>query len=111
MTDRDSDGPADDGGGEHRKRSNGRSSKVSALTVSRRAMSQLAELVGRQPDSVSMLTTDEDGWRLRVEVVELDRVPQTTSVLATYEVQTDRSGDVLSYRRINRYTRNQAGEL
>ncbi len=74
-------------------------------------MRQLTELVGHEAESVSMVAGDEDGWRLHIEMVELERVPQTTSVLATYEVQADRSGNVQSYQRLRRYTRNQAGEL
>jgi hypothetical protein len=69
-------------------------------------MSQLAELTGRDPDSVSGLEPTDDGWRFQVEIVELERVPQTTSVLASYEVDTDPDGNVVSYRRVRRYTRN-----
>lgn len=110
MADQVDSRPTRTGAGRGRGRQD-RTVRASALAVSRKAVRQLAELIGRSPESVSMLTEDEHGWRLRIEVVELERVPQTTSVLATYEVQADHGGDVRSYRRINRYTRNQAGEL
>ncbi|WP_342669249.1 gas vesicle protein [Actinocatenispora sera] len=77
-----------------------------ALAASRQAMTQLAELTGRTPDSVSALEPTDDGWRFRVEIVELERIPQTTSVLASYEVDADPDGNVVSYRRLQRYTRN-----
>ncbi|GIL27830.1 gas vesicle protein GvpO [Actinocatenispora comari] len=77
-----------------------------ALAASREAMAQLAELTGRTPDSVSALEPTDDGWSFQVEIVELERIPQTTSVLASYQVDADPDGNVLSYRRLHRYTRN-----
>jgi len=76
------------------------------LSASRRAMAQLAELTGREPDSVSALEPTDDGWRFQMEIVELERIPQTTSVLASYQVDADPEGNVMSYRRVHRYTRN-----
>jgi hypothetical protein len=82
----------------------------SALEASRVAMKQLARLTGREADSVSALSRTDDGWRLEVEIVELERIPQTTSVLGTYQVDTDEHGNVTSYKRVRRYTRSQAGD-
>lgn len=82
----------------------------SALEATRVAMKQLAQLTGREADSVSALVRTEGGWQLEVEIVELERVPQTTSVLGTYEVNTDHHGNIMDYKRLRRYTRSQAGE-
>ena len=57
--------------------------------------------------SVSRLTQTDGGWELAVDVVELRRVPDTTSVLATYRVTTDDAGDVASYERLHRYNRGR----
>ncbi|MST33242.1 hypothetical protein GHK86_10985 [Acidimicrobiaceae bacterium USS-CC1] len=40
--------------------------------------------------------------------VELERVPATTSVLASYEAELDEEGTLLGYGRLRRYYRNQA---
>lgn len=80
------------------------------LALSERVQEQLRQLTGRAADGVSRLERTEDGWLLQVEVVELDRVPQSTSLLASYEVHADGDGNVQSYQRVRRYSRNQAGE-
>jgi hypothetical protein len=49
----------------------------------------------------------DQGWELHVEVVELERIPETTSVLATYAVRLDSAGRFLGYERLRRYTRGQ----
>ena len=45
---------------------------------------------------------------LTVEVCELERVPNTTDVLASYVVQLDDRGGLLGYKRDRRYQRGQA---
>ncbi|HEX5497487.1 MAG TPA: gas vesicle protein [Mycobacteriales bacterium] len=93
-----------------RERSPARGSKAGtdAMQVTRTAMDQLGMLTGRDADSVSRLERTEDGWLFQVEIVELERIPQSTSVLGSYEVHTDGSGNVTAYGRTRRYYRNQA---
>jgi hypothetical protein len=70
------------------------------------AVSEFARLSGYDPDRVSGARPDEDaGWSLLIDVVELERIPDTTSVLATYRVDTDRDGHVRSYERLRRFNR------
>jgi hypothetical protein len=71
----------------------------------RLAVGQLAQLLGRNPDSVSALRPTEDGWEAQVEVVELARIPDTTSVMASYKVTLDEEGELVSYERTRRYSR------
>lgn len=49
----------------------------------------------------------EDGWQADVEVLELERVPGTTSVMASYRVTLDEQGELVAYERTRRYTRGQ----
>ncbi|MGA5195257.1 gas vesicle protein [Streptomyces exfoliatus] len=75
----------------------------------RHAVEQLTELLGRRPESVSSLRPTEDGWTAKVEVTELERIPETTSVMASYEVALGPAGQLLGYERGKRYTRAQVG--
>ncbi|MEU7075152.1 gas vesicle protein [Streptomyces narbonensis] len=76
-----------------------------AAAAMRSAVEQLAELLGRTPESVSSLRPSEDGWEAQVEVLELERIPDTTSILASYKVTMDEEGELISYERTRRYTR------
>lgn len=53
---------------------------------------------------------DEGNWDVLVQVVELERIPNTTDVLGAYLVNLDEEGEVAGYRRIRRYVRSQADE-
>jgi actin-like ATPase involved in cell morphogenesis len=71
----------------------------------RAAAQQLQELLGRTPESVSAIQPTSDGWEAHVEVLELERIPETTSVMASYRVTLDEEGNLLGYEKTRRYTR------
>lgn len=84
-----------------------RSGKDKAAWAMRSAAKQLEELLGRAPESVSSLKPTDDGWEAEVEVLELERIPETTSVMGSYRVTLDKEGDLVAYERTRRYTRGQ----
>ena len=70
----------------------------------------LVDLTGHPCESVSGLArTDDGGWKVTLEALELERVPRTTDILASYVVELDADGGLVGYDRVNRYYRNQAG--
>ncbi|MBY8845664.1 gas vesicle protein [Streptomyces sp. SP2-10] len=78
------------------------------MEVLRQARAQLAELTGLAPESVSSFEQTQDGWALEVEVLELARVPDTMSLMASYQVELDPRGQLTGYRRVRRYERGRA---
>ncbi|MER5255899.1 MULTISPECIES: gas vesicle protein [unclassified Streptomyces] len=78
------------------------------MEVLRTARTQLAELTGMAAESVSSFEQTDDGWTLEIEVLELTRVPDTMSLLASYQVECDPQGELLGYRRVRRYERGRA---
>jgi len=97
--------------GTSRSRSHAASRRLSPVQIARSAAEQLAEIAGAEADSISGLERTEDGWLVQVEVVEVQRIPDSTSVLASYQVVVDDSGELQSYHRAHRYYRNQAGDV
>jgi hypothetical protein len=71
------------------------------------AVDQFCRLTGRAPDSVTgaKKSDDGDGWSFLVDVVELERSPPTMSIMATYRVESDSEGNLVSYERLRRFTR------
>lgn len=80
---------------------------LSAVKAMRAAAGQLEELLGRTPDAVSAVHRTDDGWQADVEVLELERVPETTSVMASYRVTLDEDGELQGYEQVRRYSRGQ----
>jgi hypothetical protein len=78
--------------------------------VAKAAERQLLELTGKQSEGITGLQRTDDGWTVRLEVVELRRIPDTTDVLASYEVEMSSDGELIGYRRLRRYVRGVPGE-
>ncbi|MGW7337542.1 gas vesicle protein GvpO [Streptomyces sp. NPDC054808] len=78
------------------------------MEVLREARAQLAELTGMTAESVSSFEQTDEGWALEVEVLELERVPDTMSLMASYQVELDAEGQLTGYRRVRRYERGRA---
>ncbi|WP_078507067.1 gas vesicle protein [Streptomyces viridochromogenes] len=82
--------------------------RPSPMDVLRQARGQLAELTGMEAESVSSFEQTEEGWQLEVEVLELERVPDTMSLMASYQVELDSQGQLTGYRRVRRYERGRS---
>jgi hypothetical protein len=77
-----------------------------------RAREQMEELFGKPVEAVSGFEqTNGDGggkgWTVTLELLELPRIPDTTSLLGTYEATLDGDGNLLGAHRLRRYPRNQ----
>ncbi|MFK4146542.1 gas vesicle protein [Streptomyces sp. NPDC004065] len=78
------------------------------MEVLREAKAQFAELTNLEAESVTSFERTGDGWSLEVEVLELSRVPDTMSLMASYLVELDDEGQLTGYRRLRRYERGRA---
>lgn len=88
-----------------------RAEQISARQAAQEAVAYIDEMTGAPPEVVTGVElADEDGWLVTVEVLEMSRIPDTTDVLGCYQVRVDSQGEPVSYRRLRRYHRGQAGE-
>ena len=84
---------------------------MSGSEIARMAKEELTGLTGLEPDTVSGLRHDDEGWHVTVEMIELRRIPPSSDVLHSYEVLLDEDGELLSYQRVRSYTRGETMEL
>ena len=84
---------------------------MTSREIAEKARTQLAEMTGLEPSSVSAITRHDHGdWRVCLDMVELRRIPDTTNVLGIYEALLDDDGNLVSYKRTKRYFRDQTTE-
>jgi len=118
----DEPGPIEDDGPETvdrhrssvRRRENGsghqasrHGSSFTARQAARAALRQIIELTDKQAESITGVERGEDGWTVSIEVVEDRRIPSSADILATYETRIDEDGELISYRRVRRYSRGR----
>jgi hypothetical protein len=80
------------------------------VSAVRNALEQFAGVTRLDPVAATGVRREQDGWSVLVDVVELERIPSTTSVMATYRVDLDRSGSLAGYERLRRFTRGSVDQ-
>jgi hypothetical protein len=81
--------------------------KLSATELSAAALATVRELTGYKPEAVTGLEWDGDLWQVRVDVLELARVPNTTDMIGEYLVSLDEDGTLRGYKRVGRFQRGK----
>lgn len=72
------------------------------------AIRELTALTGRPLEGIVGFARTEEGSRITLDLLELEKVPATTDILATYVVELDEEEELLNYRRLRRYVRGRA---
>jgi len=80
------------------------------VSAVRGALEQFAGLTQLEPVGATGVRREEHGWSVLVDVVEVERVPSTTSVMATYRVDIDGSGELTGYERLRRFSRGSVDQ-
>jgi hypothetical protein len=66
-----------------------------------------AEALGWRWDGLVGVRRAGEVWTVTVDVVETRRTPPTMDILAVYEMELDREGEVLGWRRRRHHVRGQ----
>jgi Gas vesicle synthesis protein GvpO len=83
---------------------------LTAKQAAREALRQILELTGRPVEGITEVERTEDGWMVGVEVIEDRRIPSSADILAIYKTAIDAEGELMSYRRLRRYSRGRGDE-
>ena len=81
--------------------------RLSAKGLAEAALRTVKELTGYEPEAVTGLEWDGDEWQISVEVLELERIPNTTDVIGEYAVKLDERGSLRGFKRTGRHVRGQ----
>jgi Gas vesicle synthesis protein GvpO len=81
-------------------------SRLSPTDAIKRALHQFSQLTGKHPESLTgMKPTTDGGWSILVDILELERIPDSTSVMAIYRIDLDPAGEMLTCERLRKYHR------
>jgi Gas vesicle synthesis protein GvpO len=102
----DEGGAEGDGAGEHTESPTSASGALGTRGILDAAR-ELADVLDWRWEALTGLRRTGDGWTVSVDVVETRRVPSTTDLIAVYEMEIDREGELLGYERKRHYVRGR----
>jgi Gas vesicle synthesis protein GvpO len=77
------------------------------MQIAERAKAQLATATNLEPLLVSGMDKDAGGWRLTVEMIELDRIPEAQGIVGAYDVRVSDEGDLVTWHRMGLRRRDE----
>jgi hypothetical protein len=82
---------------------------ASIIEVRNQVIELSTDVIGRSLDGIVEVSRNEDNWRAVVEIIERRSVPDTQDILGQYEIELDKQGEVIGYRRLEKYRRADTG--
>ncbi|MCH9730894.1 MAG: gas vesicle protein [Actinomycetia bacterium] len=73
---------------------------LAMVEVIKKARAELESITGSEVERVYGVDKVDDGWHLRMEVVEVLRTPNTQDLLAMYEVDLAPDGAIAGLNRV-----------
>ena len=98
-SDQQDDSPSLDGEGD----------TASIIQVRNQVIELSTDVIGRGLDGIIEVSRTDDNWRAVVEIIERRSVPDTQDILGQYEIELDEGGEVIGYRRLEKYRRSDTG--
>jgi len=87
----------------------GEGDTASIIEVRNQVIELSTDVIGRGLDGIIEVSRNDDNWRAVVEIIERRSVPDTQDILGQYEIELDESGEVIGYRRLEKYRRSDTG--
>lgn len=83
---------------------------MNIINLGQQAKSQMAEVTGLKPVTVTGISKENGGWRVRVEMLEMSRIPTATDVLGCYDVLLAEDGSMQRFDRRRLRLRGEPAE-
>jgi len=84
--------------------------RIGLAEARRTALDLAADVLEYDVDGVIKVEPADDGWRVLVEVVEREAVPDTNDILGRYELSLSGTGELTEFGLVERYRRDELKE-
>jgi len=73
--------------------------------IQKKIFSVAKELLKKEPESISSIEKSEKGWKVQMEVLERNAVPDKFDLLKVFEFNLNENGKVLGFKQIKKIQR------
>ena len=78
---------------------------MNVLEIQRKALPEIKEMLRKEPESISSIEKNENGWTLHCEVLEKKAIPETYDLLKVYEFIFDNDAKINSFKVLRKIRR------
>lgn len=78
---------------------------MNLIEIQRKVTPKIKELLSKEPESVSSIEKEKDGWIVQCEVLEKKSVPETYDLLKVFEFKLDKNGKIKGFKQLRKIRR------
>ena len=82
---------------------------MEVLEVQEKVIPQIKKLISKDPESISFLEKNPDGWTVHCDVLEKKSVPETYDLLKILEFKLDKNANITSFKQLRKVRRGDLG--
>lgn len=82
---------------------------MNLLEIQRKVLPEIKELLEKEPESISSIEKNENGWAVHCEVLEKKAIPETYDLLKVYEFILDDNAKINSFKVLRKVRRGDIG--
>ena len=83
---------------------------MNLLEVQNKVISQITELLKKEPEGFSSIEKNNEGWAVVCEVLEKKSVPETYDLLKVFEFIVDKECRVVRFKQLRKIRRGDLDE-
>lgn len=78
--------------------------------IQEKVVPQIRKLLNKEPECISSLEKNAEGWRVLCDVLDKKSIPETYDILKVYEFMLDKEAKVTSFKQLRKIRRGDIGD-
>ncbi len=83
---------------------------MNILEIQEKAVPQIRKILNKEPEGVSLIEKNNEGWRVLCDVLDKKSIPETYDILKVFEFMVDKEAKVTSFKLLRKIRRGDIGD-
>ena len=77
--------------------------------IQKKIIPEIKEILGKEPESISLIEKTDKGWKIHCDVLEKKSVPETYDLLKIFEFRVDDQIKITGFNQLRKVRRGDLG--
>ncbi len=83
---------------------------MNLIEIQEKVVPQIRKLLNKEPEGISSIEKNNEGWRVLCDVLEKKSIPETYDLLKVYEFMVDKEIKITSFKQLRKIRRGDLGD-
>lgn len=82
---------------------------MNILEIQKKIVPEIKELLKKEPENISLIEKNNEGWIVHCDVLEKKSVPETYDLLKIFEFRLDNNAKITGFKQLKKIRRGDLG--